>query len=84
MFTENEAKAVPLASMLFWTCANVGAEPEAMTPLPVRLAIWGLPLSLSVTVKDALRVPLAAGENVTLITQLDPTATELPQLFACE
>ena len=83
MFTENEAKAVPLVSMLFWTCANVGAEPEEVTPLPVRLAIWGLPLSLSVTVKDALRVPVAVGENVTLIVQLDPAATELPQLLVC-
>src|SRR6266571_4745450 len=83
MGTENEVKAVPLTSMLFRTCVNEGAEPEGVTPVPVRLAIWGLPLSLSVTVKDALRVPAAVGENVTLITQFDPAATELPQLFAC-
>ena len=83
MLTENEAKAAPLVSMLFRTCANVGAEPEEVTPLPVRLAVWGLPLSLSVTVNEALRVPVAVGENVTLIVQLDPVATELPQLFAC-
>jgi hypothetical protein len=69
--------------MLFWTCTRVGAEPEDVAPLPVRLAVWGLPLSLSATVKDALRAPLAVGENVTLIVQFDPAATEAPQLFVC-
>src|SRR5438132_12377010 len=60
-FTENEAKAVPLASMSFCTCTRVGAEPEEVKPLPVTLAFWGLPLSWSVSVTDALRSPRAAG-----------------------
>jgi hypothetical protein len=32
---------------------------------------------------DATRLPLAEGVKVTLIVQLAPAATELPQLLAC-
>ena len=52
-------------------------------PVPVRLTLWGLPVALSVTVRAVLRVPLAAGVKVTLIVQLAPAATELPQLLVC-
>ena len=52
-------------------------------PVPVRLTVWGLPVALSVRVTAALRVPLAAGVKVTLIVQLAPAATELPQLLVC-
>jgi hypothetical protein len=51
------------------------------TPVPVRLTLCGLPLALSVTVSDAVRVPDADGVNVTLIVQLAPAATLLPQLL---
>ena len=44
-------------------------------PVPVRLTLCGLPVALSVTVRAALRVPLAAGVKVTLIVQLAPAAT---------
>ena len=50
-------------------------------PVPVRLAVWGLPLALSVRVMAALRVPVAAGVKVTLIVQLVPAATLDPQLL---
>jgi hypothetical protein len=50
-------------------------------PVPVRLTLCGLPLALSVTVSDAVRVPDADGVNVTLIVQLAPAATLLPQLL---
>jgi hypothetical protein len=50
-------------------------------PLPVRVAVCGLPLALSVTVKVAVRVPPAVGLNVTLMVQLELAASELPQLL---
>ena len=46
-----------------------------VTPVPVRLAVCGLPLALSVTVKVPERVPLAAGVNVTLMVQLELAAS---------
>jgi len=52
-------------------------------PVPVRLAVSGLPLELSETVRLAVRIPIADGENNTTIVQLAPTARELPQLLFC-
>jgi hypothetical protein len=48
-------------------------------PVPERFTVWGLPLALSVIVSEAVRLPVAVGVNVTLIVQLPPAATELPQ-----
>ena len=53
----------------------------AAVPVPERLTVSGLPLALSVMLTEAVRLPLAAGVNVTLIVQLAPAATELPQLL---
>ena len=50
-------------------------------PVPERLTDWGLPAALSVMVRAATRPPPAPGVNVTLMVQLDPAATELPQLL---
>jgi hypothetical protein len=50
-------------------------------PLPARLTLWGLPEALSVMLRVPLRVPVAVGLNVTLIVQLAPAASELPQLL---
>jgi hypothetical protein len=50
-------------------------------PIPVRLTVWGLPVALSVTTMVAARLPLAAGEKVTLMVQLAPAATLDPQLL---
>ncbi len=55
--------------------------PPPMMPVPVRLTVWGLSLALSVIVRVPVRVPVAAGENVTLMPQFAPAATELPQVF---
>jgi hypothetical protein len=44
--------------------------------------ICGLLLALSVTTSTALSEPAAHGVNVTLIAQLVPAATLLPQVFA--
>jgi hypothetical protein len=61
----------------------VGERLGSAVPVPVRLAVWGLLVPLSVTVKVPLRVPLAVGVKVTLIVQLVPAATLTPQLFVC-
>jgi len=45
----------------------------------VRLTFWGLPPPLSVTATDADRLPVAVGLNFTLIKQLAPAATLVPQ-----
>ena len=52
-------------------------------PVPDRLTACGLPLALSVMLTEAVRLPLAAGVNVTLIVQLLPAATELPHVLVC-
>ena len=54
---------------------------EDETPVPLRLAVWGLPAALSLTVSVAVRVPVAVGVNVTLIVQLPPASTLEPQLL---
>jgi hypothetical protein len=53
----------------------------AAVPVPERLTVWGLPLALSAMLSVAARAPLAEGVKVTLIVQLAPAATELPQVL---
>lgn len=63
---------------------NVGvaaAVGVVVVPVPERASVWGLPAALSVRVSEADRSPLAVGVKVTLIVQLCPTPTELPQLL---
>ena len=50
-------------------------------PVPLRVTDCGLPGALSAMVSVAARAPAAAGVKVTLIVQLLPPATELPQLL---
>jgi len=60
----------------------VGERPSTgAVPVPKRLTVCGLPLALSVMLTAAVRLPLAEGMNVTLIVQLAPGATELPQVL---
>ena len=54
---------------------------EAAAPVPVRLTDCGLPEALSVMLRLLDRVPEAVGVNVTLMLQLAPAATELPQVL---
>jgi len=69
--------------------ANVNDAGERLTtgpvdveaPVPVRVAVCGLPVALSVTATAAARVPDAAGANVTLIAQLAPAATDAPHVL---
>src|SRR5438094_3550547 len=57
-----------------------GVDVPDETPLPVRLIFWGLPVALSVMVTLPVRVPVAVGLKVTLIAQLEPGASEVPQV----
>ncbi len=54
---------------------------DVEAPVPVRVAVCGLPVALSVTATAAVRIPEAAGVNVTLIVQLAPAATDVPQVL---
>ncbi len=53
----------------------------ALVPVPEKVTAWGLPLTLSVMDSEAVRLPLAAGRNVTLTEQLALAASELPQVL---
>jgi hypothetical protein len=60
----------------------VGAAPaKGALPVPVRLTVWGLLVALSAIVKEAVRAPGPVGVKVTLIVQVPPGATELPQVL---
>src|SRR5205807_9410601 len=43
----------------------------------------GLPAMLSVIVTAPVRMPVAVGVNVTLMVQLAPAATDVPQVLVC-
>ena len=59
-----------------------GDSPAAgAIPLPLRAAVCGLSLALSVTDRVPLRVPVAVGVKLTLILQLAPAARLAPQLL---
>jgi len=53
------------------------------TPLPVTATFWGLPGALSLIVNIPLRVPVAVGVNVRLITQEDAAEILAGQLLVC-
>ena len=52
-----------------------------LVPVPLRLAVCGLLLALSLTDSVALRLPVAVGVNVTLMVQRELPASEVPQLL---
>ena len=56
------------------------AEREKSAPVPLRLTAWLAP-ALSVTLSVPLRLPAVEGVMVTLIAQVAPAATALPQLL---
>ena len=53
-------------------------------PVPFRITVCGLPMSLSLTDRVALCDPALCGVEVTEIVQLAPAASELPQLLLWE
>ena len=54
---------------------------SAYVPVPVKLTFCGLPPPLSPILTLAVRDPLAKGVNVTVIKQLSPAGTVLPQVL---
>ena len=60
----------------------VGVTPaNGALPVPVRFTVCGLLVALSVMVTEAERDPGTVGVKVTLIVQLLPAATGLPQVL---
>ena len=53
----------------------------ALVPVPEKVTAWGLPLTLSVMDSEAVRLPLAAGLNVTPTEQLALAGSALPQVL---
>jgi Na+-transporting NADH:ubiquinone oxidoreductase subunit NqrE len=49
----------------------------------MRETACGLPAALSLTLSDAVRVPLAVGLKVILMLQVAPAANELPHVWVC-
>lgn len=53
----------------------------AAVPVPDRATVCGLPVALSVTVIVPGWLPVAVGVNITVMEQLAPAATEVPQVL---
>ena len=60
-----------------------GKSVVAKTPVPFNAEVCGLFAASSTTVSVPLRAPVVVGVNVTLIVQLAPAATEVPQVLVC-
>ena len=57
------------------------AGPDVVEPpVPLNGIVWGVFGALSLRVTAPVRVPVAVGVKFTLIVQLPPAATELPQV----
>jgi len=54
---------------------------DAAVPVPDRLTACGLPLELSAMLTEAVSALAKEGLKVTLIVQLPPAPTELPQVL---
>lgn len=72
-----------LSVPILWA-GKIKLEGETVTwpesPEPVRVAVWGLPTALSLTVREAVRAKLPRGENVTVMVQLPFGDTVVPQV----
>jgi hypothetical protein len=74
----------PLVEATFWLLkVRLGGVTPAKgaVPVPARITVCGLPVALSVMVTEAERDPKAVGVKATLIVQLPPAATGLPQVL---
>src|SRR6266699_4813635 len=77
-----------LVAPTFWfpKDSELGERLGGAIPVPETPAVWGLLLALSVTVRIALREPVAAGVKVTLMVQV-PLAARVEglrgQLLVC-
>lgn len=76
----NAVAAVPTS--VFGNARGFGVSVACgAVPVPAITADCGEPVALSATETTALRLPVAAGVNVTVIVHVAPTARELPQLL---
>jgi hypothetical protein len=82
---ESVIACAALAVLTFWfpkeRLTGVNETCATPTPVPLRVAAWGDPVALSVTVTDADRAPAACGVNVTEMAQLPPAATLVPHVL---
>jgi hypothetical protein len=58
-------------------------QPDAR-PVPESAIVCGESRALSAMLTEAVRVPLAVGEKITVTAQLPPAAREEPQVLLCE
>jgi hypothetical protein len=65
----------PAATVVETGEAAIVKSAVVVVPVPVSVAVCGLPAKLSATLKVALTIPMAVGVNVTLIVQLAPAAS---------
>lgn len=59
-------------------------EEVVACPVPDRATVCMFVASVSLNVTDPVRDPAAVGENVTLMVQLKPPESEVPQSFVSE
>ena len=59
-----------------------GADMLKSSPVPVSGTFCGLSPALSVRVRNAVRVPDAVGENVTVTLQVPPEATAAARMYS--
>ena len=79
--TTVNAAVCPAVTVRLVGCVVIeGATADVVEPTPVSEIVCGLLEALSVRVSVPVRVPAAVGVNFTLIVQLVPGATELPQV----
>lgn len=81
---ERDKEYVAVCPLLTVVDDVVPVSMEKSGPLPVKASDWGEPLASSLRTSDALRGPMPPGVKMTLIWQLAPAATWLPQLVVCE
>src|ERR1051326_8684049 len=77
------ALLLPTSTLPNATLLGVNPTPGDV-PVPDKATVWGLLLASSVIASVPVRVPVAVGVNVTLIVQLAPAKTEVPQVLIWE
>src|SRR5207247_1598617 len=91
MGTENEVKAAPLTSMLFWTCTNAGPEPVVAPGFTVSVAVCEVLLQLAITVATtwlvtdgvvAVKVALVAPAATVTLAGISAAALLIDRLTA--
>jgi hypothetical protein len=74
-----EVAVAPAATLTLAGDAAMVKSGLVVPPVPVSVAVCGVLASLSATLRVALTVPVAVGVKVTLMVQLFPTASVVPQ-----